>query len=36
MKPKRGEDAEKFAERVHAAMQQSMTEMTANRKPILG
>ncbi len=36
MKPKKGEDAEGFAERVHAAMQESMTAMTANRKPILG
>ena len=36
MKPRKGEDAEKFAERVHAAMQESMTAMTAKRKPILG
>ena len=36
MKPKKGEKAEKFAERVQNAMQDSMTAMTANRKPLLG
>jgi 1-acyl-sn-glycerol-3-phosphate acyltransferase len=36
MKPKKGEDAERFAGRVHTAMQDAMTAMTAKRKPILG
>lgn len=36
MKPKKGEDAETFAQRVHTAMQDSMTAMTANRMPLLG
>lgn len=36
MKPKKGEDATGFADRVQTAMQDAMTTMTANRKPVLG
>lgn len=35
-RPEQGEDAEAFAERVHSAMQQALTEMTAHRRPVLG
>lgn len=36
MTPKKGEDVAAFADRVHNRMQEAMTSMTANRKPILG
>ena len=36
MKPKKGEEAEQFAGRVQTAMQDAMTAMTANRRPLLG
>jgi len=36
MTPKKGEEAQGFADRVQNAMQDTMTAMTANRKPILG
>lgn len=36
MTPKKGEESADFAARVQEAMQDAMTEMTANRKPILG
>lgn len=31
-----GEDAELFAKRIHTAMQDALTEMTDNRRPIIG
>lgn len=31
-----GEDADAFGERVHAAMQDALTEMTSHRRPLLG
>ena len=36
MTPKKGEEAQEFADRVQNAMQDTMTAMTAKRKPILG
>ena len=36
MMPKKGEEPQGFADRVQNAMQDTMTAMTANRKPILG
>ena len=36
MKPHRGEDAGAFAGRVHDAMQDRLTAMTTNRRPVLG
>jgi 1-acyl-sn-glycerol-3-phosphate acyltransferase len=36
MTPKKGEEAAEFAGRVQTAMQDAMTEMTANRRPLLG
>ncbi len=36
MKPRRGEAAAAFADRVQAAMQDAMTAMTAGRRPLLG
>lgn len=36
MKARRGEDATAFAERVHTAMQDALTAMTAHRRPVLG
>lgn len=36
MTPTKGEDAAGLAERVQSAMQDAMTAMTANRKPLLG
>jgi 1-acyl-sn-glycerol-3-phosphate acyltransferase len=36
MKPKHGEGAPAFADRVQAAMQDAMTAMTADRRPLLG
>ena len=36
MKPIKGEDAEAFADRVQSAMQESMTAMTAKRRPLIG
>lgn len=30
------EDADSYAERVHTAMQDALTEMTAHRRPLLG
>ena len=31
-----GEDAEAYAERIHTAMQDALTEMTSHRRPLLG
>ena len=36
MKARRGEDAAGYADRVHAAMQDTLTAMTAHRRPLLG
>jgi hypothetical protein len=36
MTPTKGEEAAEFAGRVQTAMQDAMTEMTANRRPLLG
>jgi 1-acyl-sn-glycerol-3-phosphate acyltransferase len=36
MKPRKGEDAESFAGRVHDTMQDTLTAMTARRRPVLG
>lgn len=36
MEARPDEDAEAYAERVRAAMQDALTEMTSNRKPLLG
>jgi 1-acyl-sn-glycerol-3-phosphate acyltransferase len=36
MKARRGEDAPGYAGRVHAAMQDTLTAMTAHRRPLLG
>jgi len=36
MTPKKGEEPQGFADRVQNAMQDTMTAMTAKRKPILG
>lgn len=36
MTPTKGEEATEFAGRVQTAMQDAMTEMTANRRPLLG
>ena len=36
MKARRGEDAAGFADRVHTAMQDALTAMTAHRRPLLG
>ena len=36
MKARRGEDAAAYADRVHATMQDTLTAMTAHRRPLLG
>lgn len=36
MRPVDGESAESFADRVHAAMQDEMTVLTRNRRPVIG
>ena len=36
MKPHRRESSPAYADRVHAAMQEAMTEMTEHRRPVLG
>ena len=36
MKPRKGEDAESFAGRVHNTMQDALTAMTTRRRPVLG
>jgi len=36
IEPRPGEDAEAFAERVHVAMQDALTDMTVDRRPLLG
>ena len=36
MRARRGEDAAGFADRVHTAMQDTLTAMTAHRRPVLG
>lgn len=36
MTARKGEDVESYADRVHTAMQNALTAMTANRRPVLG